>query len=98
MIVHQYLCSKKFTRLDLEGLQANLIWRCDLRREFPSEPYLVSLKQTHKGSIVGVPSEVRVQLSGFLHASQLLWRLFSSNQRLVQWHGVMSVPYETLPL
>ena len=50
----------------MAGLQAKEDWS-DLRQEFSSEPYLVSLKQAHKGCTVDLASEVWVQLSGFLH-------------------------------
>ena len=56
----------------MAGLQAKEDWRSDLRQEFSSEPYLVSLKQAHKGCIVDLTSEVWVQLSGFLHVIQAL--------------------------
>ena len=86
MIIHQHLRSRRFTYPDMEGLQAFLNWRSELRQEIASEPYLVSLKQAHKGSIVDLASEVWVQLSGFLHATQSVYILLHRSGRSVHWH------------
>ena len=60
MIIHQDLCSRKSTYHDMESLPAYLDWRSDVRLKFASEPYLVSLKQAHKGSIVDLAFDVWV--------------------------------------
>ena len=68
VIIHQYLYARSTLHLVREGLQASLNWGSDLRQELASEPYLVSLKQAHKGSVMDLASEGWGQLSGFLHA------------------------------